>query len=221
MKKVTRIFAIICIIVMMIPMMVQAVEVRSDNIDDIAKARYGAIDELSSESQKAAEWYEDQGLNLVWAIYSLQHHQWLQTRFYEKDSQNSETVIKAIMDDEDTDFVQFGTLKESGVALGLQKELEEHAGTAALDFLLTTTEQKEKLRDFIIKNNLPIWWKIEPYADDQYTVEVAVGKYEIKWGDTLSEIALTYNTTVERLLYLNKNIEDPNMIYAGDYLVIK
>ena len=41
----------------------------------------------------------------------------------------------------------------------------------------------------------------------------------IKWGDTLSQIALDYNTTVRRLVELN-NIENENLIYAGETLVV-
>lgn len=43
--------------------------------------------------------------------------------------------------------------------------------------------------------------------------------YTIKWGDTLSEIALKYNTTVFKLVRLN-NIANPNLIYAGEKLRI-
>ena len=41
----------------------------------------------------------------------------------------------------------------------------------------------------------------------------------IQWGDTLSQIALEYNTTVEELAQLN-NISNPNLIYAGDILIL-
>lgn len=41
----------------------------------------------------------------------------------------------------------------------------------------------------------------------------------IKSGDTLSQIALDYNTTVRRLVELN-NIENPNLIYAGESLIV-
>ena len=44
--------------------------------------------------------------------------------------------------------------------------------------------------------------------------------YTIKWGDTLSEIALDYNTTVARLVELN-NIQNPNLIYAGEDIRIR
>ncbi len=41
----------------------------------------------------------------------------------------------------------------------------------------------------------------------------------IKRGDTLSQIALDYNTTVQRLVELN-NIKNPNLIYAGESLIV-
>lgn len=43
--------------------------------------------------------------------------------------------------------------------------------------------------------------------------------YIVKKGDTLSHIALWYNTTVEELARLN-NIQNPNLIYAGERLLI-
>lgn len=44
--------------------------------------------------------------------------------------------------------------------------------------------------------------------------------YTIKRGDTLSEIALEYNTTVVNLVELN-NIQNPNLIYVGETLKIQ
>lgn len=43
--------------------------------------------------------------------------------------------------------------------------------------------------------------------------------YKIKSGDTLSQIALTYNTTVSSLVNLN-NIKNPNLIYVGETIKI-
>lgn len=41
----------------------------------------------------------------------------------------------------------------------------------------------------------------------------------IKWGDTLSALARRYNTTVSKLVELN-NIANPNLIYAGESLIV-
>ena len=220
MKKVTRIFAIICIIVMMMPMMVQAVEVRKDSIDDIAKAQYGVIDELSDECKEAAKWYQEQNLKLVWAIYSLQNHQWLETRYYERNNQNGEMAISRL-DDPNVDFIQFGTLMSSLDARETEDELQRDSVTAALNVIMPLGQETESFKQKILSNNMPVWWKIEKLDENSFKFEIAVGKYEIKWGDTLSEIAEEYQTTVERLVELNSNITDPNLIYAGDYLVIK
>lgn len=44
-------------------------------------------------------------------------------------------------------------------------------------------------------------------------------KHTVKAGETLSSIALKYNTTVENLVKLN-NIKDKNLIYVGQVLTV-
>lgn len=44
--------------------------------------------------------------------------------------------------------------------------------------------------------------------------------HEIVPGDNLHDIAAKYGTTVYNLLVLNPQIENPNLIYAGDSLRI-
>lgn len=53
----------------------------------------------------------------------------------------------------------------------------------------------------------------KPDENERYTT------ITIRYGDTLSELAIEYNTTVERLVELN-NIANPNLIYAGDTLIV-
>ena len=43
--------------------------------------------------------------------------------------------------------------------------------------------------------------------------------YRIKYGDTLSRLALTYNSSVSEIAMLN-NISNPNLIYAGNWIRI-
>ena len=45
--------------------------------------------------------------------------------------------------------------------------------------------------------------------------------YTVKPGDTLSEIALRYNTTVSNIVALNPSITNPNLIYPGEVFTIR
>lgn len=44
--------------------------------------------------------------------------------------------------------------------------------------------------------------------------------YVVRWGDTLAGIANRFNTTVQQLVEYN-NIQDPDVIYAGQVLRIR
>lgn len=55
----------------------------------------------------------------------------------------------------------------------------------------------------------------DPEPEDKETIE-----YIVKRGDTLSQIAYTYGTTVQELVRLN-NIANPNLIYVGQKLIIQ
>jgi LysM repeat protein len=48
----------------------------------------------------------------------------------------------------------------------------------------------------------------------------AIGTHNIVRGDTLSEIAQRYGTSVDALMARNSQIRDPDLIYAGDTLDI-
>lgn len=45
--------------------------------------------------------------------------------------------------------------------------------------------------------------------------------YTVKKGDTLSRIAMRFNTTVDELMKLNPQIKNPNLIYAGQRIRVK
>lgn len=44
--------------------------------------------------------------------------------------------------------------------------------------------------------------------------------YRIAAGDTLGEIAAKYGTTVAKLVALNPNIKNPDLIFVGDLIRI-
>lgn len=82
-------------------------------------------------------------------------------------------------------------------------------------------DEDDGLYNALKEKNIPIYWNIEKENADMFSIEVAVGKYIIQPGDTLSDIALKYDTSVQKLLNDNKNIANPDLIYAYDYLIIK
>lgn len=65
------------------------------------------------------------------------------------------------------------------------------------------------------------------YPGQQFTIRTNLSSYEnsqntvyiVKYGDTLSHIALKYNTTVSNIVRLN-NIKNPNLIFPGQKIII-
>lgn len=49
---------------------------------------------------------------------------------------------------------------------------------------------------------------------------IAGGTHNIAWGDTLSGLAARYGTSVDALMAANGKISNPDLIYAGDTLVV-
>ena len=66
---------------------------------------------------------------------------------------------------------------------------------------------------------MPIWRKRSSTVEE-IPVENKALEYEIQPGDTLSEIAVAFNTKTNHLAELN-NIKNPNRIYAGDTIRIR
>ena len=83
----------------------------------------------------------------------------------------------------------------------------------------TTVSNIVSLNTFITNPNLI-------YPGQQLTIKTSFGTsenttniYIVRRGDTLSEIALKYNTTVNRLVLLN-NIQNRNLIFPGQQIII-
>lgn len=81
------------------------------------------------------------------------------------------------------------------------------------------------VNELVVANNIPNRNLI--YVNQVLTIPISSSDinshnyiiYTIKYGDTLSEIALEFGVSVERLVELN-NIENPDLIYAGSKLRI-
>lgn len=67
--------------------------------------------------------------------------------------------------------------------------------------------------------NVPDKPKPKTYLDSGKLPEIS-DKYKVKKGDTLSQIAEKFKTSLKSILQANKNIKDPNMISIGQSIVI-
>lgn len=165
--------------------------------------------------------YRDSRSKKIWTVSSLDKHRKLQYRIFEdKSSDTYEKMVKTI--DKEIDFIQFATLIDKDLLETVRKSFEKDVAKATVETILPPNQENKKQYYKYLKNSdIPIYWNIQESNTNVFTLEVAVGKYVIQPGDTLSEIARRYNTAVSKLLEDNKNIENPDLIYAYDYLVIK
>ena len=80
----------------------------------------------------------------------------------------------------------------------------------------------EETVDLITEMAYAFDWEIEVDTDeDMFLVELWNHNYEIKKGDTLWSIAKKHNITVNKILELNPNIKNPNLIFYGKSLRIE
>lgn len=69
---------------------------------------------------------------------------------------------------------------------------------------------------------LNLTYNVNVIDDENFQVTFENWNYQIKAGDTLSELALKYNVTVDEIVALNPaEIRDPNLIYSGHIIQIK
>lgn len=164
--------------------------------------------------------YEETGNKSIWAISSLNNHQNVQYHIFKnKDINGYKKMVNTI--DEDVDIIQIATLMDKDLLDTVKKSFEKDATKAALQTILPVDIDYEKGYTDLKEAKIPIYWNIEEGNTDVFVIEIAIGKYVIQPGDTLSQIALNYNTSVEKILENNRNIENPDLIYAYDYLTIK
>lgn len=174
-----------------------------------------------------AFWYKAHGLLLNWYIESIDNHQYVLARRHPYKKQ-----VYALHTDR-IDFIEFGKLyqAESEDEIETVKQaFEKDPVDAAVKFIFPVEsselegfeEHTADLRKEIEEKNIPIYWNVKTMTWDPnfYVIEVAIGKYVIQSGDTLTGIAEKFDTTVEELLRQNYNIDDQNHIEAGNYLCI-
>ena len=157
----------------------------------------------------------------IWLLASTDSHQKSQYYFSSnKEKENLEKYYNWFVGSSNVDFVQVGTLMESRLRESVEGSLQSNPQKASRDLLSSSvTNSEEKVSK--LDDTLPVYWNIEDTENsEKFLLEIAIGKYEIQPGDCLSILAEQFSTTVEQLLSDNQNITNPDLIYAGDFLVV-
>lgn len=156
--------------------------------------------------------------NPIWFIASEKSHTEAEYHFStDKEKEDLSWEYDWVESDSQTDFVQVGTYMDNRLRANLEEDLKTDPQKTVKD-VLSSAEEEFQVE---ISPDKPIYWHTEDVDADKFLLEVAVGKYVIEPGDCLSVIAERFNTSVEQLMADNQNIENPDLIYAGDFLVVK
>lgn len=175
----------------------------------------GTFQEMEAEVKERLNEGHD---NPIWFIASENCHTEAEFHFStDKENENLVWEYDWVSGNSNTDFVQVGTYMDNRLRSNLETAFQTDPQQAVKDFLASDKEE------FSVETapDKPIYWHTEDVNADKFLLEVAVGKYVIQPGDCLSVLAECFNTSVEQLMADNQNIENPDLIYAGDFLVVK
>ena len=192
-----------------------AVTIKASDGDYSTMGFAGTFYEMESEvRERLAEGHE----NPIWFIVSEKSHKDAEYHFStNKEKDDLQWEFDWVESDSETDFVQVGTYMDNLLRANLEEAFQNDPQKAVKDVLSSAGEEFS----VEIAPDKPIYWHTEDVDADKFLVEVAVGKYVIEPGDCLSVLAERFNTSVEQLMADNQNIVDPDLIYAGDFLVVK
>lgn len=156
--------------------------------------------------------------NPIWFIASENCHTEAEYHFStDKEKKDLAWEYNWVESNSKTDFVQVGTYMDNCLRANLEEAFKTDPQKAVKD-VLSSAEEEFTVE---IDSAQPIYWHTEDVNTDKFLLEVAVGKYVIEPGDCLSVLAERFGTTVEQLMADNQNITNPDLIYAGDFLVVK
>lgn len=90
----------------------------------------------------------------------------------------------------------------------------QYTSTGRVNGINGNVDRDQYTKDILLDDNSKIPHVEKPKNDKEDRI-----LYKVKRGDTLSEIAKRFNTTVSHLVEIN-NIKNPNLIYTGEILTI-
>ena len=96
----------------------------------------------------------------------------------------------------------------------------QYTSTGRVSGILGNVDRDQFTDGVLLSNTSPIPTPETPSTPEQPTPSGTI-IYTVKSGDTLSEIARDYGTTVNSIVLLNPNISNPNLIYPGQQLTIR
>lgn len=144
----------------------------------------------------------------IWILASKNCH--TEAEYYfstDKEMNSLSEEYDRFKNSKDTDFIQVGTYMDNRLRSNLEEDFKTDPQKTVKD-VLSSAKVELKVETSPDK---PIYWHTEDVDSDKFLLEVAVGKYEIKYGDCLSVIAERFNTSVEKLMADNQNIVDPRL----------
>ena len=198
-----------------------SVEAASDVAIGYANGNYysngfgGTFRELEADIREClSEGHE----NPIWILMSENSH--TEAEYYfstDKEMDSLSEEYDWFVDSKKTDFIQVGTYMNNRLRSNLEEAFKADPQKTVKD-VLSSAEVEFQVE---ISPDKPIYWHTEDVNTDKFLLEVAVGKYVIEPGDCLSVLAERFDTTVEQLMADNQNITNPDLIYAGDFLVVK
>ena len=192
-----------------------AVTIKASDGDYSTMGFAGTFYEMESEVRERLEEGHE---NPIWFIVSEKSHKDAEYHFStNKEKDDLQWEFDWVESDSETDFVQVGTYMDNLLRANLEEAFQNDPQKAVKDVLSSAGEEFS----VEIAPDKPIYWHTEDVDADKFLVEVAVGKYVIEPGDCLSVLAERFNTSVEKLMADNQNIVDSDLIYAGDFLVVK
>ena len=172
---------------------------------------------VNSVMNSSSTWVYNTGEKITWVICSLNKHTGIQVHlFYGENTESYNQFLSTI--DNAIDFAQIGSFLQDSLLEGPRNKFEDDSSKIAYNAILSSSVDANYAE--LKVQTLPAYWDIFHTNDGLIALNVAVGKYIIEAGDTLSIVAEKNNTTVERLLEFNQHIQNKNLIYANDYLVV-